>query len=236
MRPKDTQIERKESVIFLAQDGSLAGSNGAIHPVDALVCIIAVAHVHVNAGHVIQQSEQQDKDFLEIGRFGPRTFQDHVSFSVKFEREFQVFRASRTNGLALIGQAQIVQENSGKAGLALLRGDINVTIFVFLERGKVKGTIVNHEQRNVRIVFGFVVFARRRGVIRSSGFHFDAFGNSDAANRDKAGFVRRRSRGSSSSSGCCRSDNGRSSGAPSLFGRFTAAVSLGRRSRRGSSE
>lgn len=117
--PKDRQIQGKERIVFLGQDGALARCNGAVHPVNALVGVLMVAHGTVNAGHVVQEGHQEDKDFLKVS-VGPGTLEYHVGLAIALDRHLEIARLAAANSLAVVAQAQVVQEDGSQAGPRLV--------------------------------------------------------------------------------------------------------------------
>lgn len=103
--------------------------------------VLAVTHVGVDAGHVVEERKQQDKDFLKV-RSRPSRLEDHVCFSVELESHIKIGGLATAKAFTMITQAQIVQQNSGQAGLALLGGKIHTTVIVV--GWKVKGVVVDH--------------------------------------------------------------------------------------------
>lgn len=175
--PKDRQVQGKEGIIFLGQDGSLTRGNGTVHPVNALVRVFRVAHGAVNASHIVQEGQQEDKDFFKV-RLGPGSLKDHVGFAVALESHLEVTGLTAANPLAVVAQSEVVEEDGGQAGFGLVAA---FTSIVFNDRGKVKGAVVDHEKGD------FVVESAGRGKCSSGGLgrRRSNVRDGDATNRDK---------------------------------------------------
>lgn len=210
MSLEDGKIQREKGVVLLAQNSSLAGGNGAVHPVNALTSVLDIAHGGVDAGHVVEKGQQQDKDFLKVGSC-PGTLEDHVGFPVELERHVQVSRLASSDAFAVVAQAQVVEQNGCQPSLALLGEKVHTVVVV---GGKVKGIIVDHEQRRL------VVQSRGGNVLaRASARNCDASDGHIVALF--FGFLGG-GLSSGASSGCSRSsgDSLSSSSSSSLLGRL----------------